>query len=158
MDEFDDDTLTSQEIDILIGASDLVLVDDAKLKEMLDDNETLIDKVVEWGTERFITQQPHDTNGFISNIVEELAELKEATSEGDWDGQVDAINDIMVFCITEIPKLGIDPNISLKECLQEISSRRGAWNDELQKWKKDTSDEAKALWYKADYSKYKGKS
>ena len=34
---------------------------------------------------------------------------------------------------------------------KEISSRTGAYDEKAKKWIKDTSDEAKAKWYQADY-------
>ena len=111
----------------------------------------IIDKIVKWGVERSICQQLPDPNGFISNIVEELSELKTATKNKDWGEQVDSINDILVFCMTELPKYGVDPKESLKETFKEINSRTGEWVEELQKWQKYTTDEAKALWYKANY-------
>lgn len=113
----------------------------------------IINKIVNWGIERSICQQLPDPNGFISNIVEELSELKTATKNKDWGEQVDAIDDIVVFCLTELPKYGVDPKKALKETFKEINSRTGEWSEELQKWQKYTTDEAKALWYKADYNK-----
>ncbi len=114
---------------------------------------SIIQKIIEWGANRGIIQQQPDANGFISNIVEELAELKDATKNNDWSEQVDAINDIMVFCITELPKYGVNAERSLVETYKEINSRTGAWSTELQKWQKYTTPEAKALWYKAQYKK-----
>ena len=34
---------------------------------------------------------------------------------------------------------------------KEISSRTGAYDENAKKWVKDTSDEARAKWYKANY-------
>ena len=113
----------------------------------------IIQKLVEWGAERGIIQQKPDTSGFISNIVEELAELKAATQANDWQGQVDAIDDIIVFCMTELPKYGANPERSLEETYKEINSRTGAWSDEHQKWMKFKTPEAKALWYTAVYTR-----
>lgn len=55
----------------------------------------------------------------------------------------------------KIEQLGYDFIIAMDETLKEIHSRTGAWNDETGKWEKFKTDEAKALWYKADYSKAK---
>ena len=49
--------------------------------------------------------------------------------------------------------LGYDPCICMMETIKEISSRTGAWDENIGKWVKDTSDEAKSKWYAADYSK-----
>jgi len=115
---------------------------------------SIIQKIVEWGANRGIIQQKPDTNGFIANIVEELAELLEANKQDDWQGKVDAINDIMVFCMTELPKYKVDPERSLEETYKEINSRTGAWSDDHQKWMKLKTPEAKALWYTAVYEKH----
>lgn len=44
---------------------------------------------------------------------------------------------------------------AMLETIKEISSRTGKWDDERKKFIKDTSDEAKAKWYKANYDKAK---
>jgi len=62
---------------------------------------------------------------------------------------VDGINDIMVFCIGMLMKLGYDPKCTLYETWKEINSRKGKIIDG--KFQKDTSSEAKAKWLKADY-------
>ncbi len=63
---------------------------------------------------------------------------------------VDAYADIITFCVGAILKLGYDPLIVVEECGKEINSRVGEMVDG--KFEKDLSDEAKANWYKADYS------
>jgi len=68
-------------------------------------------------------------------------------------GTVDAYADIIVFCVGAIMKLQYDPEKVIVECGKEINSRVGAIIDG--KFQKDTSPEAKAKWYKADYSKCK---
>lgn len=67
--------------------------------------------------------------------------------------QVDAYNDIIVFAIGAIMKLGYNPTETLIETAKEINSRRGSMIDG--KFEKDLSDEAKALWYKADFTNCK---
>ena len=54
-----------------------------------------------------------------------------------------------------IRKLGFDPMIAMHETLKEIGSRAGTYDKTIGKWVKDTSKEAKAKWYKADYDKAK---
>ena len=39
------------------------------------------------------------------------------------------------------------------ETIKEISSRTGAYDENAKKWVKDTSDEARAKWYKPDYER-----
>jgi len=66
---------------------------------------------------------------------------------------VDGINDIMVFCIGMLMKLGYDPKCTLYETWKEIDSRKGKIVDG--KFQKDTSPEAKTKWVKADYKNCK---
>ena len=70
--------------------------------------------------------------------------------------QVDAYSDSIVFPIGALMKLGYDANKVLLETAKEINSRRGMMVDG--KFEKDLSDEAKSLWYKADYTNCKKES
>lgn len=110
----------------------------------------MIKQIVQWGAERNITQQLPDKNSFVKNIVSELGEYIDQDKPYS---EIDAICDIMVFCITELPKHNIDPELALAETFKEINSRTGAWSDKEGKWLKFKTPEAKALWYEADYSK-----
>ena len=38
------------------------------------------------------------------------------------------------------------------ETIKEISSRTGSYDESAKKWIKDTSEAAKAKWYKANYN------
>lgn len=65
-----------------------------------------------------------------------------------------------LICIAHYAKLqirlhGFDFLIAMDETLKELNSRTGAWNKETGKWEKFKTEEAMALWYKADYSKAK---
>jgi len=51
-------------------------------------------------------------------------------------------------------KLGYHPGMVLEEISKEINSRVGEMVEG--KFTKDTSEEAKANWYKADFTKCKG--
>lgn len=66
---------------------------------------------------------------------------------------VDAYCDIITFATGALLKLGYNPEKAITECGKEINSRVGSMVDG--KFEKDLSDEAKANWYKADYSKAK---
>lgn len=69
------------------------------------------------------------------------------------DEIVDAFCDISEFAIGEPLKLGYDVELSLTEMAREINSREGEIiNGKFEKYK---TPEAKAKWYKADYSKAK---
>lgn len=62
---------------------------------------------------------------------------------------------IIHYCCERLFTLGYDPYLCMLETIKEISSRTGSYDESIGKWVKDTSDEAKAKWYKADYSKCK---
>lgn len=47
--------------------------------------------------------------------------------------------------------LGFDFYKCMLQTIKEIESRKGYYDEKLKKFIKDTSDEAKAKWYKADY-------
>lgn len=110
----------------------------------------MIKQIVQWAEERGITKQQPDANSFVKNIVSELGEFIDDDKEYR---EVDAICDIMVFCITELPKYGIDPELALAETYKEINSRTGEWNHDVGKWLKFKTPEAIALWQEADYGK-----
>lgn len=85
----------------------------------------------------------------ISGVTARISDFEQMLK----DDQVDAYVDIVVFAIGAILKLGYEPELALQEGAKEINSRRGEMVNG--KFEKDLSDEAKALWYKADYSKCK---
>ena len=114
---------------------------------------TNFERIKLWSDERLITQQEPDRNGFVSMIVEELGEFLEA--KDNIEGRIDAMADIIVFAYGEMAKYGYDGDKVMDEVIREISSRTGAYNPETKKWQKDTSTEAKAKWYKADFTNCK---
>ena len=69
------------------------------------------------------------------------------------DNSIDALCDIIVFAVNAIESKGYDAEACMSETIKEISSRTGAYNPTTKKWEKFKTTEAKALWYKADYSK-----
>lgn len=91
---------------------------------------------------------------FISHLVEEdIAEAPKAEYIITTEDRVDAFCDVITFSTGALLKLGYDPEKAIAECGKEINSRVGSMVDG--KFEKDLSDEAKANWYKADYSKAK---
>ena len=110
-----------------------------------------ISNLQKWAKERGIDKLPPSPNDYIANIVEELGEFREAHKIGDIHGMIDAIADIVVFSVTEMPKFGYDSNLVMLEVYKEINSRVGAYDPELGKWKKDTSPDAVSNWYKAKF-------
>lgn len=59
------------------------------------------------------------------------------------------------FCRDLAAKKGYDFFKCMQEVLKQINSRTGAWNEDLKKWVKDTSPEAKSKEYQADFDKCK---
>jgi len=140
--------------------------------------------LIEFQTDRGLDKKEYDGINEHGNILEELLEsmgldvpkenrpaLKAAWIEffhelvidgiaTDNDAEdmtnedcVDAYCDIITFATGALLKLGHNPEIAIAECGKEINSRVGSMVDG--KFEKDLSDEAKANWYKADYSKSK---
>jgi len=138
----------------------------------------LIKKIEKWQRDRLLNQKPYDALNEHTNILEELmeslgykvpkekrkklmngfqeftikmeaSEVIEELKEIDKHYKVDAYCDIVVFCIGAIMKLGYNPQRALSETVKEIDSRTGSIVDG--KFQKDTSEEAKAKWYKANY-------
>lgn len=62
---------------------------------------------------------------------------------------------LVVYAKYQIQYLGYDFLIAMDETLKEIHSRTGTMNEAIGKWEKFKTEEAMALWYKADYSKAK---
>ena len=60
-------------------------------------------------------------------------------------------NAVLWGCASLCEKYGYDFRIAMEETIKEISSRTGAYNEKAKKWVKDTSDEARKKWYRANY-------
>ncbi len=88
-------------------------------------------------------------------VISLLHSMGFASHKTDEHEIIDSLADRIVFSVGAMLKLGYDPRKVMDETLKEIESRTGAYNPEQDKWVKDTSNEAKAKWYKADYSKCK---
>ena len=85
----------------------------------------------------------------------EIATINTFSPEGIFpeNEKVDAYCDIVVFAVGAIMKLGYDPELALLEVAKEINSRKGEMVHG--KFEKDLSEEAKANWYKADFTNCK---
>ena len=59
------------------------------------------------------------------------------------------------FCRDLATKKGYDFFKCMQEVLKQINSRTGAWNEDLKKWVKDTSPEAKSKEYQANFYRCK---
>ena len=60
---------------------------------------------------------------------------------------------VLGVCASLCYQYGFDFQIAMDETIKEISSRTGTYDKKAKKWIKDTSDEARAKWYQADYEK-----
>ena len=58
---------------------------------------------------------------------------------------------ILLNCAVLCEHYGYNFELAMLETIKEISSRTGSYDENAKKWVKDTSDEAKAKWYKANY-------
>lgn len=64
-----------------------------------------------------------------------------------------SLRSLVAQCFAYIYRHKFDPFKCMKETIKEISSRTGKFDESIGKWIKDTSNEAKSKWYKADYAK-----
>lgn len=60
---------------------------------------------------------------------------------------------VLGVCASLCHQYGFNFEIAMLETIKEINSRTGTYNESAKKWVKDTSPEAKAKWYQADYEK-----
>ena len=58
---------------------------------------------------------------------------------------------ILLNCAVLCEHYGYNFELAMLETIKEISSRTGSYDEKAKKWVKDTSDEAKAKWYSANY-------
>ena len=108
------------------------------------------DGLRKWREQRGLTEP--QTNAIVEMIAEELDELSRGIRLKDEHEIIDALADIIVLSANHIGQMGYDLDLVMKEVVKEISSRTGSVNPTTGKWEKDTSPEAQANWYKADYS------
>ena len=139
----------------------------------------VIEQIVKYQQDRLLDKQKYDSMNEVTNIIEELMEglgynipkekrqklrtmvavmVTEIAVELDLTAHnpkpediVDSWNDVIVFSVGAILKLGYNPTCTLEETVREISSRTGTIVDG--KFQKYLSPEAKAKWVIADYSK-----
>ena len=95
------------------------------------------------------TTQTTRCNSSLSSLLSECGNF-------DYYGKLSSyvcFNQILLSCAKICENYGFNFEIAMLETIKEISSRTGAYDEKAKKWIKDTSDEAKAKWYKADYEK-----
>lgn len=101
----------------------------------------------------WLPKSPGYKNHANFNYIEETTLLQYNFSEAEDDeSRVRVLRDEVYASATELIRLGFCPDKVMSEVLREINSRTGAFDEEVGKWKKFKTPEAKALWVKADYS------
>ena len=60
-------------------------------------------------------------------------------------------NAVLWGCASLCEKYDYDFKIAMEETIKEISSRTGSYDEKAKKWVKDTRDEARKKWYRANY-------
>ncbi|MCI6694187.1 MAG: hypothetical protein MR469_00890 [Campylobacter sp.] len=88
----------------------------------------------------------------VANLCNLINDCVKFASDHDYKDGV-YYNSILINCAKLCEHCGFNFQIAMDETIKEISSRTGAYDEVSKKWIKDTSDEAKAKWYKADYEK-----
>jgi len=86
---------------------------------------------------------------FYYNILNNVIEIDDTNNSTNKEDMVDALCDIAVLALGAIYNLGYSPKLAMLETTKEINSRVGTIIDG--KFIKDTSNKAKANWYKANY-------
>ena len=84
-------------------------------------------------------------------ILKQLVERCAGFSYFDSWNEASAFNIILANCAYLCEQYGYNFQVAMLETIKELSSRTGAYDEKAKKWVKDTSDEAKAKWYKANY-------
>ena len=97
-------------------------------------------------TEIELRKSSLDADYILKQMVEKCARL----SYFEW-GETSAFNIILINCAYLCEHYGFNFQIAMDETIKEISSRTGAYDENAKKWVKDTSLEAKAKWYQANY-------
>ncbi len=97
-------------------------------------------------TEIELKKSSLDADYILKQMVERCAFL----SYFEWR-EAKSFNIILINCAYLCEYYGFNFQIAMDETIKEISSRTGAYDEVSKKWVKDTSDEAKAKWYQANY-------
>ena len=95
------------------------------------------------------TSQTTRCNSSLSFLLSECGNF-------DYYGKLSSyvcFNQILLSCAKLCENYGFNFEIAMLETIKEISSRTGTYDEKAKKWVKDSSDEARAKWYQADYEK-----
>ena len=117
----------------------------------LNESVNIIEELMEASGYNIPKESRPQLKKLTQNFFTEIKKIENITfTEPGEEDKVDAYNDIVVFALGAILKLGYNPKLTLKEVSKVINSRTGSMVDG--KFEKDLSDEAKAKWVKQDYS------
>lgn len=114
------------------------------------------DDIIQWNINR--NNVTYDSTKELMMLVEELQEFENANTD---DEEVDALCDLIVVAVGALWKKGYCPTLSLRETIEEISSRKqdpiqkdiwDKWGADGTKWCKDKAQPSGTL-YVADYEK-----
>ena len=94
-------------------------------------------------------------NPFNTYIFEMLHKLTYSFDYSDEFKINTTLYSIMRSVVYKTNELGYDFYKCMQETIKEISSRTGYYDENIHKFVKDKSEEAKAKWHKADYEKCK---
>ena len=89
----------------------------------------------------------------IANVIPSVTLGKQLDQITQNKFSKDSLESMIDICYTLATEMGYDFKKAMDETIKEISSRTGSFAENLNKWIKDTSDEARKKWYKADYEK-----
>lgn len=90
------------------------------------------------------------TENYIFEIGLLLYDFLEAKNP---DQEAEAMKNMVIVSGREVERLGYSFSKCMDEVMKEINSRVGSYDPTVKKWIKDKSPEARAKWYKADFSK-----
>ena len=83
-------------------------------------------------------------------ILKQMVENCAVFSYSQWD-EAKCFNIILANCAYLCEHYGFNFELAMLETIKEISSRTGSYDEKAKKWVKDSSDEARAKWYSANY-------
>ena len=89
----------------------------------------------------------------VTNIISSVTLGKQLDQITQNKFSKDSLENMIDICYTLATEMGYDFKKAMDETIKEISSRTGSYDEKAKKWVKDSSNEAQAKWYKADYEK-----
>ena len=87
----------------------------------------------------------------VTNIISRVTLGKQLDCIRQNKFSKDSLENMIDICYTLATEMEYDFKKAMDETIKEISSQTGAYDEASKKWIKDTSEEAKAKWYKANY-------